>query len=202
MLRMLRAARIFRKWESSIEINYNHLALAKFGVIVFFMAHWLACLWHMTIIVQELTDVDAVNWVDFYPNLSREDSVLAQYVASLYWAVITLSKLGYGDIVPVTTLERAFTIVAAIVGASLYAYLVGAVCGILMHMGKATQAFYQEMDLLNAFMRDKHIPQVCACVPAQGYHLVNSGMARGRVWEWYRHSSLLQAAFSIVATGG
>lgn len=94
MLRMLRAARIFHKWESSLEINYNRLALAKFAVIVFFMAHWLACAWHMTIVIQEITDPGASNWLEVYPNFDANASVFAEYIASLYWAVVTLSTMG------------------------------------------------------------------------------------------------------------
>ena len=52
-----------------------------------------------------------------------------RYVAALYWSVMTICTVGYGDIVPVTLAERCFLIFAMLLGASLYAYVVGSVCG-------------------------------------------------------------------------
>ena len=70
-----------------------------------------------------------------------------------------MSTIGFGDILPVTDAERVYVIVAAIVGAALYAYLVAAVCGIISRMDEEVQFFYHEMDQLNRFMRMRELPQ-------------------------------------------
>ena len=80
------------------------------------------------------------------------DSSLVLYIGCLYWAVATLSTLGYGDIIPTTDVERAFTCLSALVGASIYAYMVGAVCGIVAGMNEKNTKFYQQIDNLNHFM--------------------------------------------------
>lgn len=41
--------------------------------------------------------------------------------ASIYWAVITLASVGYGDITPVTVVGRAMTIILAILGIGIFA---------------------------------------------------------------------------------
>ncbi len=41
--------------------------------------------------------------------------------ASIYWAVITLASVGYGDISPVTPIGRAMTIVLALLGIGIFA---------------------------------------------------------------------------------
>ena len=56
------------------------------------------------------------------------------YAVALYWAVMTMSTIGYGDVQPQTTLERSYVIGCMVVGASVYAYMVGAVCGIVASM--------------------------------------------------------------------
>ncbi|MFZ2738141.1 MAG: ion transporter [Burkholderiaceae bacterium] len=40
---------------------------------------------------------------------------------SIYWAVITLASVGYGDISPITTAGRAMTIVLALIGIGIFA---------------------------------------------------------------------------------
>lgn len=40
---------------------------------------------------------------------------------SIYWAVITLASVGYGDISPVTTMGRAMTIILALLGIGIFA---------------------------------------------------------------------------------
>ena len=47
---------------------------------------------------------------------------------------------------PQTTLERAYAICCMIVGASVYAYMVGAVCGIVASMDPDNREFYGNMD--------------------------------------------------------
>ena len=75
----------------------------------------------------------------------------------MYWAVATLSTLGYGDIIPTTDLERVFVTCSALIGASIYAYMVGAVCGIVASMNESNTKFYQQVDMLNQFMvRPRH----------------------------------------------
>ena len=40
----------------------------------------------------------------------------ALYLAALYWSLATLSSVGYGDVVPVTDLERFYAVCCTIDG--------------------------------------------------------------------------------------
>ena len=41
--------------------------------------------------------------------------------SAIYWAVITLSSVGYGDLTPVTTIGRVMTILMAVIGVGIFA---------------------------------------------------------------------------------
>ena len=71
------------------------------------------------------------------------------YCASLYHATMTLTTIGYGDLVANTTPERWVSIGIQLVGASLYAYIVGVASGIVASMNKQRMQFQETMDELN-----------------------------------------------------
>ena len=47
LLRILRSSRIFSRFENSMTINYGALKLFKFCAGTLFIAHWMACFWHL-----------------------------------------------------------------------------------------------------------------------------------------------------------
>ncbi|KAK3260002.1 hypothetical protein CYMTET_31028 [Cymbomonas tetramitiformis] len=155
LLRVLRAGRMFQRWESYVEVDYASLELAKFIIITIVVAHWLACTWYM---VKELEERE-VNWLSNYDFIEGDAGAMSKYLCSFYWSVATLSTLGYGDVVPTTDLERLFVIVATVMGASVYAYIIGTACSIVAGMGEKQSEFYKRMDQLNAMMREKELPR-------------------------------------------
>lgn len=91
-----------------------------------------------------------VNWVDAYSmesaGHSNREKPINNYIISLYWSVMTMSTIGYGDVTPKTQYERLYEIFGMILGASVYAYMVGAICSIVASMNAASAEFNQQMD--------------------------------------------------------
>ena len=58
-----------------------------------------------------------------------------QYVSALYWAMVTMCTVGYGDVLPITTGERTVAIAVMCIGTFLYAYIIGAFSTIMAHNG-------------------------------------------------------------------
>ena len=92
-----------------------------------------------------MVDIESKNidWVSNYAYVDPDDSLVSLYIVSLYWSTATLSTLGYGDVIPTTDLERVFVVVATILGGSMYAYIVGNVCGIAASMDEKSAHWYQ-----------------------------------------------------------
>ena len=84
-------------------------------------------------------------------------SVFHLYVTSFYWSLVTMSTIGYGDVLPNTLVERIFTIMAMIFGTSVFAYVVGSVCGIVQNLDKRSTEFYELMDNLSSFATENTI---------------------------------------------
>ena len=97
------------------------------------------------------------SWITDY-DMHNADS-LTKYLAALYWSVMTVTTIGFGDITPATSMERAFLILVMLVGGAMYAYIVGAICGIVASMDEATIAYHQTVDHLNNYMEETGLPE-------------------------------------------
>ena len=172
LLRILRSGRILKRLEDSMNVDYNVLALFKFILGTLMIAHWLACMWQLMARTSASKD-DWVkgyysNWVDpdafdecYALSETREEflacagvGTYSMYISALYWALVTMSTIGYGDILPTTTGERFFVILAMLIGTSVFAYVVGSVCTIVASMDKKSSEHHELMDTLNAMARE------------------------------------------------
>ena len=172
LLRILRSGRILKRLEDSINVDYNVLTLCKFVAGTLMIAHWLACLWQLLARVVGNKDDWVVNYFsnfidgDLFASCHAASETNAElraclnispwatYIASLYWALVTMSTIGYGDVVPTSTEERFFIIFAMLIGTSVFAYVVGSVCSIVASMDKKTSEHQELMDNLSAMSRE------------------------------------------------
>ena len=107
MCPQLRASRILKRWETQISIDYGTLALLRCLVLICLGAHWFACIWALQ---ASFADTPLDSWMGTFdycwsmPNSSLTEPEYAcvgpwdMYAASVYFAVMTITSIGYGDI--------------------------------------------------------------------------------------------------------
>lgn len=77
-----------------------------------------------------------------------EPDTFNSYFEAVYWAIISLSTVGYGDIYPVTTLGRFITMVSAIVGIAIIALPAGVItAGYMEELSKKNTSKKTEEDV-------------------------------------------------------
>jgi len=133
LIRVLKAVKLLRIYHKVEEFFYSSLfnGIKSIFSLLFYIilcAHWIACLWHF--VGQENEDVEGVSWLTTYYNL-KGDTLQERYVASLYFAVMTMITVGYGDITPVTMSERIVSIIAMLSGCAMFAYSMNSI-GVLV----------------------------------------------------------------------
>lgn len=96
--------------------------------------------------------------------LGDERRAKRRYFLSLVWSTGEVLTVG-SDIYPVTDYERAYQLISRIISGVVYAYLLGAVCSIFTAMSRDQSKYYEDMDHLNKFLREKHLtvidPNLC-----------------------------------------
>ena len=89
-------------------------------------------------------DCEPMNWLAKYDGeMFRYGTIVDKYVASSYFTIIGLSTVGFGDITPANTVERAISILFTLLGALLFAIVIGSVSDI------AQQVHLNDMSLFS-----------------------------------------------------
>lgn len=122
--RLLRLLRVARRIDRYSEYGASVLLLLMAAFTLF--AHWLACAFY-ALAFYELPNLDpAIGYLNYLANLTGMEydanvttsgpDVRSCYITSLYFTFTILTSVGFGNVAPVTNLEKVFTIFAMMVG--------------------------------------------------------------------------------------
>merc|ERR1719502_39380 len=107
-------------------------------------AHWLACL----LIARGGHSFNAYLGDTAYQAAS--DSKI--YLVALYWSMMTMTTVGYGDVAMKTDEERLFAVAAMICGGAFYGYVIGSITALVAQSDMNRRAFKERMDLVMAWL--------------------------------------------------
>jgi voltage-gated potassium channel len=156
LFRLLRIVRLFvilRRWEAFNWSNPGALRVSKFLISVLLLMHWLACFWFYSAFA---SGFPADSWAARAGIV--ESGPIAQYVRSLYWTITTMTTVGYGDITPARTLEYVFSAIIMLMGASLYAFIIGSIASLLSSIQAAKNSHWERIDSVTEFLRQRNVP--------------------------------------------
>ena len=161
--RLLKAARFYGVWRKCnpsrlAKIRYSWLRTLSAMLVVVIVVHWMACGFFLLHEVQG--DDQERSWVAKIDDISETSTWRLEelYVASMYWSVMTLTTIGYGDIAPENTGERIYTICTMFVGAVLFSFILSEIATLLESVRWRTSAFKARIDSVSAYMERKMLP--------------------------------------------
>jgi len=171
LLRMLKLTRVFKASRviqrvlldvvtNQWEWTYAVLKMVKLIVVLTVYAHWQACIWGLVSSYMG----DSPNWIasfddDYIATFGRSPQAIERYVAALYWSVMTLTSIGYGEFTPVNTAERVLCSIYMMLSGVMWTYAIGSVASIATTLNPNTLEFHNTMDQLNYFMRERGLPR-------------------------------------------
>jgi hypothetical protein len=156
LLRLLRIVRLFvilKRWEAFNWSNPGALRIFKFLVSILLLMHWLACIWFFSAFAGNFP---ADSWA---ARASIVDaSPIAQYIRSLYWTITTMTTVGYGDITPARSIEYVLSAIIMLMGASLYAFIIGSIASLLSSIQAAKNSHWERIESVTEFLRQRQVP--------------------------------------------
>ncbi len=154
LLRIVRLLRIFRRLEIPSWSNPGFLRIAKFLIIIILLLHLLACAWFFSAYIDNFPEE---SWV--VSEGIREAAPDSQYIRSLYWTITTMTTVGFGDITPNRTPEYIITMFVMLLGATMYAFIIGNIASLFSNLDSAKVSFWNRIDALTLYLRYRRIPQ-------------------------------------------
>ena len=121
LLRLLRTFKLFR-YSQAVQRLRDAFSLAREELILFFVASLLVLY------------VSAVGI--YYFEHTAQPEVFASVFHSLWWALVTLTTVGYGDIYPITTGGKFFTFFVLMIGLGVVAIPTGLIASALSEARK------------------------------------------------------------------
>ena len=142
MARLLRLVKILKIFALTGDATLmpRPIKISVYTVISFIIIHWMACGWRL-----------------IYPP-EQVSHIMDYYVKCLYWAVTTLTTIGYGDVVPTSTGGRIFTMFVMIVGVALYGLIIGNFAQVFAENARIKEQAKEKLRELHLFMHHYSIP--------------------------------------------
>ncbi|CAL9031743.1 unnamed protein product [Prunus brigantina] len=163
-IRLSRACRVtefFEKLEKDIRINYLFTRIAKLFVVELYSTHTAACFFYylattMPPSQEGYTWIGSLKMGDYSYSHFREIDLWKRYITSLYFAVVTMATVGYGEIHAVNVREMIFIMFYVSFDMILGAYLLGNIAALIVK-GSKTEKFRDKMTELIKYMNKNRL---------------------------------------------
>ncbi|CAD8200745.1 unnamed protein product [Paramecium octaurelia] len=148
---------VYETFAKSDQISYltrpqrGVFGLLKFILTLLYILHLFSCIWFYfsSIRVED-------SWIRF--NDIEDKSWEEQYLQALYFAVVTMLTIGYGDMVPKNAIEKIVTMVF-VLGACLWvSYSVNFIGSIIDDITQNQVERNRRMRVINKYMNQRKIP--------------------------------------------
>lgn len=128
------------------------LQLVGIIVFLFLLTHWVACA--LGFIGNDWFEAYLAGFGEVPGNLSA----IERYLVAAYWAMTTMTTVGYGDVLPTCNTERIFAMACMVIGGSFYAYLIGKFASMCSTSDLNRRRYYERMELMQAWMDHHKLP--------------------------------------------
>ncbi len=146
-LRLIKMARLFRavtvigtiRTLDTMALLPRGIKLGGMAIAALMFLHWITC-----------------GWMLIYPDPTLDATSF--YIKANYWALTTLTTIGYGDITPTTNVGRIFTMFIMVTGVAMYGFIIGNVSRLLMLADRRKEAQKEKMGELSFLMKHYRVP--------------------------------------------
>ena len=132
-------------------LPHAKMILIGYLITVFAALHWSACVWRLTPDITESVYSGAydTNWLRHIgvDDGGTGEKLWNQYAAAIEFSMMSM-VISIGERVqPQNPIEHTVALMLMMLCGAIYAYIIGAVCGVVSQIDPATILFNQRMDM-------------------------------------------------------
>ncbi|CAN1827555.1 Potassium channel SKOR [Linum perenne] len=158
--RVRRVTDFFYRMEKDIRINYLFTRIIKLIAVELYCTHTAACIFYYLATTlppanEGYTWIGSLKMGDYSYAQFRDIEIWTRYTTSLYFAIVTMATVGYGDIHAVNLREMIFVMIYVSFDMILGAYLIGNMTALIVK-GSKTEKYRDKMtDLIKYMNRNR-----------------------------------------------
>ncbi|KAL9224018.1 hypothetical protein vseg_000093 [Gypsophila vaccaria] len=153
--RLRRVSSLFSMMEKDRKFNYFWVRCIKLIFVTVFAVHCAGCFYYH--IAAHYRNKKAT-WIGASDEGFLQHSVWTRYVMSVYWAITTLSTVGYGDLHPVNEYEMIFDSFFMLFNIGLTSYLIGNMTNLVVHESSRTRSYRDSIQAALSFAHRHQLP--------------------------------------------
>ncbi|XP_044464837.1 potassium channel KAT3 isoform X2 [Mangifera indica] len=145
--RLRRVSALFKRLEKDIRFSYFLTRLIKLVCVTLFAVHSAGCFYYW---LADRHKHPKETWIGQTMEDFKHRSIWLGYTYSLYWSIVTLTTVGYGDLHAVNTEEKFFNMLYMLFNIGLTSYIIGNMTNLIVH--SAVKTFFMR-DAINEILR-------------------------------------------------
>ncbi|EAR82046.2 cyclic nucleotide-binding domain protein (macronuclear) [Tetrahymena thermophila SB210] len=145
-LRLLRVLKTYKELFQKLDQEAKHTIFYRISQLILIILCFINLQGSIFVLLGISEGIDPIK---YQPDLNIN---FQRYVAGLYWSTITMTTIGYGDIIPNSTTERIYVSFVSLISCGIFGYSISQIGGIVMEMQNKSDLFNKKMKALNKLM--------------------------------------------------
>ncbi|KAJ1411036.1 RmlC-like jelly roll fold [Sesbania bispinosa] len=154
--RLRRVSQLFSRIEKDTRISYSVARFSKLICVTLFAVHSAGCM-YFWLAVHHKTPGNT--WIGKQVEDFKHRSISLGYTYSMYWSIVTLTTVGYGDLHAENTTEKAFNILYMLFNIGLTAYIIGNMTNLVVHSSIRTIAMRDAFNKMLQYASKSRLPE-------------------------------------------
>jgi CRP-like cAMP-binding protein len=155
LLKLLKLDEYIDQIEDALDVNLRFLQVVIMLIKVIFLGHILGCFWYGV----GASQPDEPRWYTAYAGDDADPSISSLYLWSIYWAMMTLTTTGYGDIIPTNDAERAYVLFALMIGALVFGFMISNLSSVINSLDRQAALNEERLDSVKQYLNWRGLPK-------------------------------------------
>ncbi|KAF8400772.1 hypothetical protein HHK36_014073 [Tetracentron sinense] len=154
--RLRRVSELFKRLEKDTRFSYFWTRYCKLICVTLFAVHSAGCFYYW---LAAHYRVPEDTWIGNQVHDFEHRSIWLGYTYAMYWSIVTLSTVGYGDLHAENTGEKVFNIFYMLFNIGLTSYIIGNMTNLIVHSATRTFAMRDAIHEILRYASKNRLPE-------------------------------------------